>query len=67
MTSKQSSRVDELEQALAMACDVAIWLSGLPCLRESEAWQTWEGDMRPRLFAALDARRETPNQESSDA
>jgi hypothetical protein len=45
----------ELTLALANACDVAIWLSGLPCLNpESEAWAAWESSARPRLFGALD-------------
>ena len=54
---KEETRIRDLEKALDDACDVAIWLSGLDCLRTNgEAWRTWEDSMRPKLFAALDAR-----------
>lgn len=54
---KDGERIAELEKALEDACDVAIWLSGLECLRTNgEAWRTWEDSMRPKLFGALDAR-----------
>lgn len=59
---RDGQQIAELEKALDDACDVAIWLSGLDCLRESEGWHTWESSMRPKLFAALDTR--ASNQES---
>lgn len=49
-----AERIEVLEKALADACDVAIWLTGLPCLNpESEAWPYWESGARPRLYKAM--------------
>jgi len=54
---KDGQRISELEAALNEACDVAIWLSGLDCLRTNHiAWRTWEDEMRPKLTVALNAR-----------
>ncbi len=46
------AEVLRLREALEKALDVAIWLSGLLCPRESEAWHTWESNMRPKLNEA---------------
>lgn len=43
-------RSEEKEHALAAALDVAIWLSAnIP----DEAQETWQQQMRPKLFSAL--------------
>lgn len=59
---RQRRRADELQEqlkatqkALADAVDVAIWLTGLPCLnQESEAWPYWESGARPKLYKAME-------------
>jgi hypothetical protein len=46
--------LEATQKALADAVDVAIWLSGLPCLNpESEAWPYWESGARPKLYKAM--------------
>ena len=49
------TEVERLRAALRDAVDVAIWLSGLPCLNpESEAWPHWEAGARPKLYKAME-------------
>lgn len=65
------SLVEQLEasqKALADAVDVAIWLTGLPCLNpESEAWSYWESGARPKLYKAMELLDSNPASSLTEA
>jgi len=50
------ARVVELREALSDACDVAVWLTGMPI--PDEALDAWTNEMRPKLHHALTATDE---------
>lgn len=63
-TAQADSLEEQLEaarKALVDAVDVAIWLSGLPCLNpDSEAWDYWEHGARPKLYKAMERLDSNP-------
>lgn len=67
--TKAEEQFEAKQKALAAALDVAIWLSALignpDGAADPQAAETWENEMRPKLFAALHESNPAPDCDQS--